>query len=406
MDVYRKEVVDPGDRASARGKEACVRSYGNCPAAIVVPSTAAGFRGPVVHYWQRHILAAMLNNFHSTDWSMGESTGNDGAGGKPGFFTLVGTPDVMRGAGWEIITMCADDKARHGMLACIMSNEIQAKGVTDENYHLVEALFDGYEKALKESRLVNISGEFAIMKNSITAFCDVNDGKQLVFLWSGTCLGLASNALLITGKNIKHGMPIVGLWEDGYRCNGGTRLTGVSLATWGPDIRDLMANSDALKFIEKLTIPSKSYAGTVSRIVGWNDDGSVGTPKAKIHGIAHITGGGLWGKLKDILPEGVGAHLGGMPDPAECLLEAQDLSLRLNDPKLHISDEAAYDIFHGACGMHLIVEPGDEWKVTQEAEKGGIKAFVIGETIASPTQEIAVVSRFSQKYGQLIYPPA
>jgi phosphoribosylformylglycinamidine cyclo-ligase len=405
VDIYRKEIVDPGDRASLLGKNVCVESYNNCPAVKILDSPSTGFRGPVVYSWQQHILASMLQNFHSHQWVAGQSLENDGAGGKPQFFTLIGTKLVMRGAGWEIIVMCADDLARWGMFPCIMVNEVQAKGVTEDNFHLVEALFEGYGEALKASGLVNITGEFAILKHSLTAFCDVNDGRQFVFLWSGACQGLSYNAYNITGKNIKPGMVIVGFWDPGYRCNGGTRLTGITLGTWGPDIRNVLENPEARKFVEKLTVPSMSYAKTVTRLVGWNSDGSIGTPLAKIHGIAHITGGGLWGKLGDILPDGVGAHINGMPDPAPCLLEAQGLSLRLSDPKLHISDEAAYDVFHGACGEHLIVEPGHEQRVIDEAAKDGIRAYVVGETIASPNQKITVVSRFMQKFGQEIHPP-
>jgi phosphoribosylaminoimidazole (AIR) synthetase len=409
-DIYRQEIVDPGDRASALGNKICVQSYGNCPAVSIIPSTAAGFRGPVNYLWKPPVLKAMFGQEFDgrtgqiKRWTMAGNAENDGAGGKPQFYSFIGTPTAMWGAGWEIIAMCADDQARNGILSCIMLNELQAKGVTEENFHLVEAAFEGYGNSLKKSRLVNITGEMAILKHSLTAFCDTKDASQLIFLWSGACLGLSHHELLITGKGVRPGMPIVGFWDPGYRCNGGTRLTYVTLGSWGPDIRDVLSNPEARKFVEKLTVPSQSYATTITRLIGWNPDGTIGSPLAKVHRIAHITGGGLWGKLGEALPEGIGAYLNHMPVPADCLLEAQELSLGLS-PELRISDEAAYDIFHGGCAMHFIVEPGSEGKVVEEAEKDGILASIVGETIASPDREIRVVSRFLLKGGKEISPP-
>ncbi len=405
IDIYRREIVDPGDRASELGKQVCVQSYGNCPALNVLPSTSAGFRGPVNYLWKSHVLKMMADQGLDEDtgqvkkWTMSENAENDGAGGKPQFYTIVGTPLVMIGAGWEIIAMCADDQARNGILSCIMINEVQAKGVTQDNFLLVQAMFDGYGGALKKTGLVNITGEFAIMKHSITAFCDVKDPKQLVFTWSGACIGLSHRDLLITGEGIKPGMPIVGFWEPGYRCNGGTRLTGITLESWGPDIRDVLENDEARSFIQKLTVPSQSCAKTVTRLIGWNPDGSIGSPLAKIRKIAHITGGGLWGKFKEILPDGIGADLSHMPEPAQALLEAQDLSFRLSG-NLRISDWAAYDIFHGGCSMLMIMDYGDAGKVVSEAAKDGIDAYVVGETTSSPEREVMVNSKFLEKRGK------
>lgn len=405
MDSYRRDIVDPGDRASALGKEVCVQSYGNCPAVSIIPSTSVGFRGPVNFLWKPHILKLMSR--HDFDgvtglvkhWTMAQNVENDGAGGKPQFYTIIGTPLAMMGAGWEIITMCADDQARNGILSCIMINEVQAKGVTPENFLLVQAMFDGYGGALKTSNLVNITGEFAIMKHTITTFCDAKDPKQLIFTWSGACVGLSHRDLLITGAGIKPGMPIVGFWEPGYRCNGGTRLIGITQGSWGPDIRNVLRNPKAHEFIRKLAVPSQSYAKTITRLIGWNPDGSIGSPLVKIHKIAHITGGGLWGKFGEILPEGVGANLSHMPEPAPGLLEAQERSLALSKD-LWISDWAAYDIFHGGCGMLMVVESGDAEQVVAEAEKDGIYAFIVGETILSPDREIIVASKFLEKRGE------
>jgi phosphoribosylformylglycinamidine cyclo-ligase len=392
---YNQEVIDPGDRASRLAKEICSQSYKNCPAVTVVPHQPSNFRGPVGYLWKRHILEQMLEGSDDpeTSWSLIEGVENDGAGGKPQFFTLVGDPDVFRNLGWEIITMTTDDFSRSGRFPAIMVNELNAKRITEANFPLFQATIEGYGKALEEAQLVNITGEIAIMKHSVTAFCDdPTDKEQFILTWGGTCIGLSRKDLLIDGSNIKPGMLIIGLWDPGYRCNGGTFFTNIILEKWGWPLNRC---DEMSSFVKGLTIPSQSYAKTINRLVGWNPDGSVGKQLVSIAGIAHITGGGVWGKFGEILPEGVGAYLASMPRPAEILLKGQELSWETN--KYYLSDWEAYRTFHGGCGMLIVLSNESSAEtVIREAKKDGICAVTVGETTRSKDNEIIIFSRFKE----------
>src|SRR4051812_12759736 len=132
MDTYLNEVIDPGDRASKLAKEVGFQSHHNNPAIHVIPHQPGNFRGAVGFIWNRDILERMLQfktdgDGQVTDWAIAEEVENDGAGGKPQFFSLVGTADVFRGLGWEVITMTADDFARSGRLPVVIDNEINVK---------------------------------------------------------------------------------------------------------------------------------------------------------------------------------------------------------------------------------------------------------------------------------------
>jgi phosphoribosylformylglycinamidine cyclo-ligase len=324
-----------------------------------------------------------------------EEKENDGAGGKPQFFALVGTENVMRNLGWEIITMVADDFARSGRFPVIIANDVNVKKITKENYHLFESLMQGYGNALKIAGLVNVTGEVAVMKHSVTAFCDFNVNQQLILNWGASCIGLCHTDKLIDSSEIKPNMPIVGFWEYGYRCNGGTFFTNLILKKIGLDSRGLYFNAEAIKFSEKLTIPSKSYAKLITRVHGWKPDGNITEPLINIAGIAHITGGGIWEKFGEILPEGVGAKLDRMPEAAQILREAQELSWDI--PELRLTDLQAYGTFHGGCGMLIICETlrDAEWLIV-EAERENIRASIVGETIISDDREIFIQSRFKE----------
>jgi phosphoribosylformylglycinamidine cyclo-ligase len=384
---YFEEVVNPGDRASRLAKQICFQSHKNCPAVIVVPHQPNNFRGPVGFVWKWHILEQMMGGV------MLEEMETDGAGGKPQFFTLLGAPQVFSNLGWEIIAMNADDFARSGRLPCVIANELNVKRVSEKNFPLFTAAMEGYGAALRQAGLVNITGETAIMRHSITAFCDVDSDEQLVLTWGGTCIGLAHKDLLIDGSGIEPNMIVIGFWEPGYRCNGGTLFTNLIRDKWGPSARDIMRTPEALEFVQKLTVPSKSYARTIARLVGWNPDGSIGEPLARIKGIAHVTGGGVWGKFGELLPQGVGAFLSCMPEPADVLLQAQKLSLNTTYP---LTDWQAYGTLHGGCGMLIVADKGSELAIIREAKKDGVTASVVGFTFPSPHREIIIQSKFKE----------
>jgi len=330
----------------------------------------------------------------SSYWNLTQEVENDGAGGKPQFHTLVGTPEVFEGLGWEIIAMTADDFARTGRFPIVIDNEMNIKQLTKENFPLFEAIMRGYHKALKLSNLVNITGETAVMRHSVTAFCDTGSEKQLILTWGASCIGLARRELLIDGSKIKPNMVIVGFRDPGYRCNGGTWFTSLILKKFGPDPKKVVANPEAVAFAKKLTTPSVSYARTICRLIGWRPDGLVTKPLANICGIAHITGGGVWGKFGELLPKGVGAILNLMPSPAEVMLEAQEMSW---DTDIRLTDRMAYGNLHGACGALLVTDEDSAQTIIREAAMDGIEADVVGKTTYSDKNELIIHSRFKEE---------
>lgn len=382
---YHNQIVAPGDRFSELARGVCVASFNNSTA-LTIERGGEGMRAMDGFVWNRPVLEAMLRG------EIYEVAQSDGAGGKPQFFTLANTPDAFRGLGWEVITMNADDAAcRGGLPVLMLSSNIDIKGITDENWPLCEALITGFGEALKASNLVLMTGETAVMKHSITAFCDTGDPSQLIMTWGATCLGLASKNKKPNGVTVTPGMVIVGFKDKGYRCNGGTKFTNIILDTWGSDVDAIMSNSDARSFIEKLVVPSQSYAGTVARLNGWQLDGSLRGPLANLHGVAHITGGGIWSKLVEILPEGVGANLDAMPEPAPVLLQAQQLASKSDSP---MTDFECHGTFHGGCGMMIICAESDAEAVLSEARADGHDPYVVGKTTTSPENEVTVQSRF------------
>lgn len=383
---YIEEVINPGDRASKLARKVCVDSFLNSAVIDVIQGDKRGeFRGADDFRWKRHILYGMLNE----EYAM--TIQNDGAGGKTNFTALKGNRTAYKQAGWEIITMNADDIVRDGGLPVLMTNELNAKKITDKNFHLFAAFMNGYSRALRITRMVNFTGETAIMKYSITTPFDVNDSKTMVFTLGGTCNGLTHRDKKIHPKKIRQGMLIVGLIDPGYRCNGGTKLTDIALTRYG--------YSGYESFLHDITIPSMCYSPLISRVHGWKRDGRITDPMVKIAGIAHITGGGLWKKLGEILPHGVGAKLDKMVTASAVLLMAEYLAK--HDDKITALD--AYSIFHGGCGMMVICKTEkDAEELLKMSNKMSYQAKIIGITTRSKRNEILVRCGFMDRNKQTI----
>jgi len=379
MTTYRDEVVNPGDAASKLAKQVNRESYKNSQAIRVIDrKDSTGFRNPVGFIWRESILREMLNQDSTGDnWSIAETAEGDGNGQKPGFYTLMGTSESMYGQGFDLIAMNEDDFGRSGRFGVAMlSNEVNVKRATKSNFRLIEALFDGFADALRRSHLVSITGEFAVMKYSITAFCDLNSDDQLVLVWSGAVHGLMRQDMLINNANIRVDMPAVGFWEPSYRCNGGGRNTQILMELHGGNIDSMKADRETMDFVRELATPCEVYGWSMSRAHGWLPDGSITKPIAKMVGAAHITGGGLFGKAGEILPPGVGLFLDKMPEPCKALKQAQLFSRKTKHP---ISDWEFHDTYHGGCGMIAICPDELNANLLIECvDRDDIKAQIIG----------------------------
>ena len=275
--------------------------------------------------------------------------------------------------------------------AVVFDNEINAKRVTEKNFHLFKAVIDGYSDALAKTGLVNITGEVAIMKHCITAFCDASDDSQLILTWGASCVGLCDKDKLLSPTNITDDMAVVALPEEGYRCNGGTFFTNIILSKWGADARKLFDNTEARAFVRKLTVPSVCYTPFMLELTGWKSVhwGESGQPE--IIAGAHITGGGIMKKFCEMLPAGVGAELGTMPEPPEVLKEAQDYS---QGTPYRLSDWEAHRTLHGGCGMLLVTTKRSVPAILERSKHWGIRAVEVGSTTKSPKSEVLINSRF------------
>jgi phosphoribosylaminoimidazole (AIR) synthetase len=391
-DRYKKMVIEPGDQMSELAHRVNEQSYGNSKAIEMIPGLSDWTREPgyvpVPHICR--LMAERTDTPQGCHPVMWETQSTDGGGHKPNVIAAVGSVEAFWGLGAEPIIMNDHDILRRGGLPAVMTNFMDIKTVTPENVHLMKAFWGGYAEAAKEAGVVNVTGETAVVRYSVTAFCDHGRKDQLLMNLAGNCMGFHHIDKYISGQDVKPGMPIVGFWEPSSRCNGYTLGIEVGMAVFGCYPQ---RSTEAMEYFTKLAMRSKSYSKTILRVHGWKNDGTISPALAKMLGIYHITGGGVWNKLK--LPKGVGALIDRMIAPAEILLYIQELSKRF--PHLYRSDWKCHSTFHGGCGIMTVCATEEDADIlVMESGKDGVVAQIIGETTESPQNEIIIHSKFME----------
>ena len=105
---------------------------------------------------------------------------------------------------------------------------------------------------------------------------------------AGFCVGIVNKSNLITGADIKQGDAIIGLASSGPHSNGYSLIHKV-IAINDIDLKDRFDDSTLGK---KLLTPTKIYVQSITKLL----------QQYSVHGIAHITGGGLLENIPRILP--------------------------------------------------------------------------------------------------------
>jgi phosphoribosylformylglycinamidine cyclo-ligase len=187
--------------------------------------------------------------------------------------------------GQDLVNHCVNDILVQGALPQFFLDYI---GVGELKPKQIELIISGFVKACKENGCVLIGGEMAEMPG-FYAKGDID--------LAGTIVGLVEKDKLITGKAVKAGDTLIGLPSSGLQTN------GYSLARKIMDSNKLKVDS----FIGELNCTVADAFLTVHQSFL-----PLVRPLLKdhlIHGMAHITGGGIPGNLSRIIPDGLCAKI-------------------------------------------------------------------------------------------------
>ena len=201
----------------------------------------------------------------------------DGVGTKLIVAFKAGKYDTV---GQDLVNHCVNDIAVCGATPLFFLDYFSTGKLEQEvGFNVIK----GFAKACKENGVALIGGETAEMP-------DIYDSGE--FDLAGTIVGVVDRDRLITGENIKKGDLLVGFKSSGLHTNGYSLARKVLFSKYS--VNDTPEELDQTVGDELLQV-HKSYLQLISELK--DIDG--------VNGFSHITGGGIVGNTKRILPEGL-----------------------------------------------------------------------------------------------------
>jgi phosphoribosylformylglycinamidine cyclo-ligase len=223
---------------------------------------------------------------------------------------------------------------------------------------LLEAIVTGISDGCLESDMALVGGETAIMPDMY---------QPGDYDLAGFCVGVVEREKLLTGSTISPGDTILGVASSGLHSNGYSLVRKIVFEMAGRKVSDCVDSCDATVG-ELLLRPTTIYARAVRSVLAHYKVKSV------VHGIAHVTGGGLHDNLARILPAGIGVEIdrGSWPVPP-VFTWLQQLG--------NVDAEEMYRVFNMGVGLVLVVSTYYAESIQQQLTKSGLASWPIGRAV-------------------------
>jgi len=289
---------------------------------------------------------------------------------------------------YDLFAMVCDDAVVRGAEPVLIGSILDVNSL-EGNIDYVKQLAEGYIGAAREAGVAIVNGEIAELGSRVNGVGDFN------YNWSAGIIWFANKKRLLTGMEIKKEDYLVGLREEGFRSNGLSLVRKIMEDKYGKNWhfskRNGEYNLERIMAKELLT-PSKIYAkAIVDMFGGWNLEREA---KAEVHGVAHITGGGIPEKLGRMLkPSELSAMIDNPFEPSDSMKYIQEIG--------NVSDKEAYKTLNMGQGM-IIATPSPE-EVISVANQHNIEAKKIGMVLKLDKRAIFLSSKGIQDCKDILF---
>ncbi|HOD54301.1 MAG TPA: phosphoribosylformylglycinamidine cyclo-ligase [Candidatus Cloacimonadota bacterium] len=259
----------------------------------------------------------------------------DGVGTKLIVAQRAGIFDTV---GQDLVNHCVNDIFVQGAEPQYFMDYIGCGKLDPEK---IEQIISGMTKACLENGMSLIGGEMAEMPGIYQS-----EDFDLV----GTITGLIEKNRIITGEAIQEGDIIIGFKGNGLHTNGYSLARKIFFDVMKKDVTDYVPELQET-VAEALLKVHPSYYPCLKN---WTDP-------AINHGMAHITGGGLPGNVKRVIPDGLCATIDTQS------WKVPDI-FRLMQESAKISNEEMFKAFNMGIGFVVIVDPSYADQLCKETE--------------------------------------
>lgn len=292
---------------------------------------------------------------------------DDGVGTKMEIAERMNRYDTL---GEDLCAMVADDALCVGAEVLSLTNTIDVPKVDAE---AIDALTQGLAKICAKQKIVIPGGEIAELSQALHGM-----------VWNATAVGIVKKENYITGEKVAEGDVIIGLKGRVLRSNGTSLARKICEKAFGPDWHNTEWK-DGISWGKILLTPSKVYHRLVLDTVLGDFNGN---RPFDVHGIVHITGGGIPGNVPRVLKKGLGARFENLHAPHPALVDLKNIG--------NVQESECYRTWHCGTALMLIVSPNDAAAVCEALNHadGEVDARVVG-TITQKNS-IEIVSGFSK----------
>ncbi len=277
-------------------------------------------------------------------------SGTDGVGTK---LDLAQQYGCHFGVGIDLVAMCVNDVITNGARPLFFLDYIASGTLTPD---ALAAVIEGIAEGCMQSNCSLLGGETAEMPGFYP------DGRYDL---AGFCVGIVEDKCLIDGTQINSEDQIIGIKSNGVHSNGFSLVRKV-LAMANVDETTLYGKEQR-NLIKSLLKPTSIYAELVENLL---------REKLPIHGMTHITGGGLPENLPRIFPSGLIPHL----DMTSWEISEIFYWLQNNGD---IPEIDLWNTFNMGIGFCLIVPKNEVNSALKICLENGFEAWNIGKVVNS-----------------------
>jgi len=272
-------------------------------------------------------------------------SGTDGVGTK---LELAQAHGYHHGVGIDLVAMCVNDVITSGAQPLFFLDYIATGKLSPE---AMAAVVEGIADGCRRSGCALLGGETAEMPGFY------GPGRYDL---AGFCVAVVEEDALIDGRLVRAGDRIVAVGSSGVHSNGFSLVRRIlEMRGVGPDT---LLEPGGRSVLEALLEPTVLYADLVQALL---------REGVALHGMAHITGGGLPENLPRTLPEGVHGRI----DPASW---ERPLLFRWLQEQGEVPEADLWNTFNLGVGFCLVLPEEGVPAALRICAAGGHQAWLLG----------------------------
>lgn len=268
----------------------------------------------------------------------------DGVGTKVLVALEAGRLDTV---GEDLVNHSVNDILVHGARPIAFQDYVAGSALTAER---IAAVVEGVARGCRNHQMALTGGETAMMPGLY---------QSGHFDLAGTILGVVEEDAAVHGHRIVPGDTLLAYASSGLHTNGYTLARRIIFETAKLQL-DAKLGDTGRTVVDHLLAVHLSYSAAVMPVI------------SRVHGIAHITGGGIPGNLVRVLPE-----------KCEAVVEAGSWTLpplfRFLQEAGKVSTEEMRDVFNLGVGLIAVLPRNDVDAAQSAARASGIATWILGE---------------------------